>query len=154
KKLVISYCFPPYSDTSANVAAKQIAKEAQLVDVISANMERVRAKDPTTTLISAKFMAQQREERVEPSIASLPLIYAFAQSALRTANKFQMQNAGYDHLYSRALWSGSPVAAVLVKSKFPDIHRHAEFSEPLRKGGAGTDRPGVITWGRTTLSLK
>ena len=154
KKLVISYCFPPYSDTSANVAAKQIAKEAQLVDVISANMERVRAKDPTTTLISAKFVAQHREERVEPSFASWPLISAFAQSALRTATKFQKQNADYEHMYSRALWSGSHVAAVLIKSKFPDIHWQAEFSDPLRKGVNGTDRPGSVTWSRTTLSLK
>ena len=154
KKLVISYCFSPYSDTSANVAAKQIAKESELVDVISANMERVREKDQTTSLIGARYVVRHSEVKVEPSFSSWPLISGFARSALRTAIKFQKQGSPYESMYSRALWSGSHVAAVLVKTKFPSINWQAEFSDPLRKGVDGTTRTGPITWGRTTMLLK
>lgn len=154
KRLVISYCFSPYNDTSANVAAKQITKEAELVDVISANMERVRGKDESTSLIAARYVVKHKEEKVEPSFSSWPLISGFAQSALRTASRNQRRDVTYRTMYSRALWSGSHVAAALVKTKFPNIHWEAEFSDPLRKGVNGTDRKGPITWGRTTIALK
>lgn len=154
KKLVISYCFSPYSDTSANVASKQIAKDSELVDVISANMGRVREIDQSTNLIAAKYVARHSEENVEPSFSSWPLISEFAQSALRTAIKFQKHGSAYESMYSRALWSGSHVAAVLVKNKFPSIKWQAEFSDPLRMGVDGTTRTGPITWGRTTVVLK
>ncbi|MGP5005146.1 glycosyltransferase [Corynebacterium casei] len=154
KRLVISYCFPPYADTSANVAAKQIAKDGELVDVISANMGRVRTKDESTEFIAAKFVVRHVEIRGEPSFASWPLISSFATSALRHAVKYQKQNGPYESLYSRALWSGSHVAAALVKSKYPKIYWEAEFSDPLRKGVDGSNRDGKLTWGRTTLALK
>ena len=154
KRLVISYCFPPYADTAGNVAAKQIAVEGELVDVLSANMERVRTKDASTKLIAAKYIAHHEELRVDPSFSSWPLIARFARTALRSATKLQKENGRYASLYSRALWSGSHVAAALVKIKFPNIGWEAEFSDPLRKGVNGADRPGRITWGPTTNALR
>lgn len=154
KRLVISYCFPPYSDTSASVAAKQIAKEGELVDVISANMGRVRAKDESTELIAAKFVVRHKEIGAEPSFSNWSLISSFAISALRSAVKFQKQGTPYESLYSRALWSGSHVAAVLVKTKFPKIYWEAEFSDPLKTGIDGSIRSGKLTWGRTTTILQ
>lgn len=154
KRLVFSYCFPPYADTSANVAAKQIAEEGQLVDVIFANMSRVRRKDSSTQLIGATSIARREEVDVDPSFSNWPLITSFARSALRKAVKIQREQGLYESMYSRALWSGSHVAAALMKSQFPKIEWEAEFSDPLRMGVDGKSRKGKVTWGWTTSQLK
>lgn len=154
KRLVISYCFPPYSDTSAIVAAKQVAAEKELVDVISATMDRVRALDESTALIAAKYIRHHELLRVDPSFSSWPLISTFANEAVRTATKMQKQNGVYESMYSRALWSGSHVGAALIKTKFPSIFWEAEFSDPLRHGVKGYPREGRITWGLTAYRLK
>lgn len=154
RRLVISYCFPPYSDTSANVVAKQIAEDEILVDVISANMARVRNIDASTSLIAPEYIVQHIEEKVEPSFASWPLISSFARKSLKSATLLQLQGHLYETMYSRALWSGSHVAAALVKHRFPKIHWEAEFSDPMRRGVDGASRNGKITWGRTTNRLR
>lgn len=154
KRLVISYCFPPYSDTSAIVAAKQVVVEEELVDVISATMDRVRTVDNSTELIAAKYIRHHELLRVDPSFSSWPLISSFAAGAVRAATRMQKKNGGYESMYSRALWSGSHVGAALVKSKFPSIYWEAEFSDPLRQGVNGSPRQGRITWGTTTRRLR
>src|SRR5699024_8305260 len=142
------------ADTAGNVAAKQIAVEGGLVDVLSANMERVRTKDASTKLIAAKYIAHHEELRVDPSFSSSPLIARFARTALRSAAKLQKENVPYASLDCRALWSASHVAASLVKIKFHNMNWEAEFSDPLRNGVNGADRRGLITWGPTTHALQ
>lgn len=154
KRLVISYCYPPYADTSANVAAKTIARRGEFVDVISANMSRVRSEDPSTQLIVEPFMIRHEELNVDASFASWPLIAHFGRKALRCAQKWAKNNGGYETLYSRALWSGSHVAAALVKLKFPHVQWEAEFSDPLRFGVDGQLREGKITRGAVTRAFK
>lgn len=154
RRLVISYCFPPYADTAANVVAKHIAARGELVDAISADMSRVRGKDPSTQLIIESYLAQHAEIRVDPSFAAWPLISSFARKAARVAGKRMNSAEPYEAMYSRALWSGSHVAAALVKLKHPGLSWEAEFSDPLRFGVDGQPREGAITPGLTTLQLR
>src|SRR5699024_3833902 len=126
----------------------------ELVDVISATMDRVRAVDNSTELIAAKYIRHHELLRVDPSFSSWPLISNFAAGAVRAATRMQKKNGGYESMYSRALWSGSHVGAALVKSKFPSIYWEAEFSDPLRQGVNGSPRQGRITWGTTTRRLR
>lgn len=153
-RLVISYCFPPYADTSANVIAKQIAEDAVLVDVISADMSRVRKMDESTNLIAPEYIVHHQVEKVDASFTSWPLISSFGRKALKTATVRHLCELPYQTMYSRALWSGSHVAAALVKDRFPKIFWEAEFSDPLRKGVDGKKREGKITRGRVTKTLR
>lgn len=154
RRLVVSYCFPPYSDTSANVAAKTIIRQGELVDVISANMSRVRKKDSSSLLMVEPYIARSKELNVDPSFASWPMICSFARKALKQANKWSKRGPLYTSMYSRALWSGSHVAAALVKLSNPALYWEAEFSDPLRVGADGELREGKITPGLTTRKLR
>lgn len=153
KRVVFSYCFPPYADTSANVAAKVIRARGELVDVYSANMSRVRGKDDSTLLIVEPFVGHSVEIATEPSFANWGLICDYARKAVRSATIQQRKKQPYESMYSRALWSGSHVAALLHKAKFPDAIWEAEFSDPMALGIDGTLRPGELTWNRTTAQL-
>ena len=46
RRLVASYCFPPYSDTAAVVAAKRVHDRGEPVDVICNAMDSIRQQDP------------------------------------------------------------------------------------------------------------
>ncbi|WP_083304450.1 glycosyltransferase [Corynebacterium sp. HMSC065D07] len=154
KRLVFSYCFPPYADTSANVTAKVIRQDAELVDVFSANMSRVREYDESARLIVDPYLAHVEELDVVPSFSHWRAICSYASQAARKAHKQAKSRGGYESMYSRALWSGSHVAAALFKSKHPETYWQAEFSDPLSVGVDGGLRPGKLTRGVTTYRLR
>ncbi|OFQ54744.1 glycosyltransferase [Corynebacterium sp. HMSC074H12] len=153
-RLVFSYCFPPYADTSANVTAKVIRNDAELVDVFYANMQRVRGRDDSTRLIVDPYLIHAEEIDVVPSFAHWGAICSYARQASRKASKRARKQGGYESMYSRALWSGSHVAAALFKDKHPGTRWEAEFSDPLSVGVDGTPRPGELTRGITTHQLR
>ena len=153
-RLVFSYCFPPYADTSANVTAKVIRNDAELVDVFYANMQRVRGRDDSTRLIVDPYLVHAEEIDVVPSFAHWGAICSYARQAARKASKRARKQGDYESMYSRALWSGSHVAAALFKDKHPGTRWEAEFSDPLSVGVDGTLRPGELTRGTTTHRLR
>lgn len=148
-RLAISFCFPPYADPAANVAAKRLAARRQLVDVISADMSAVRSIDSTSEEIANPWIASHTEIPVYPAFASWPLISKFASATLKKA-----MTREYESLYSRAMWSGSHVAAALLKLRRPAVHWEAEFSDPMRFDATGAERNGEITPGRVTDELR
>lgn len=154
QRLVFSYCFPPFADTSANVAAKVIRNDAVLVDVFYADMARVRGRDDSTRLIVDPYLVHVEELDVVASFAHWGAICSYARQAARKANKRAKNQGGYESMYSRALWSGSHVAAALFKEKHPETRWEAEFSDPLSIGIDGAPRPGKLTRGVTTHTLK
>lgn len=153
RRVVFSYCFPPYADTSANVAAKVIRTRGELVDVYYASMARVRSTDETTGLIVDPFVVHAEELTVEPSFSSWNLICDYARKAARSAARRAKKQGGYDSMYSRAMWSGSHVAGALFKMQHPAVHWEAEFSDPLYLGADGAKRPGELSWNLTTRAL-
>lgn len=153
-RLVISYCFPPYADTSANVVSKVIRAQGEEVDVYYANMSRVRSKDESTLSIVAPFVAKSTEIQVAPSFANWDLIGEFGLEVSEAASTRMETEAPYASMYTRALWSGSHVAGALLKSKFPQLHWEAEFSDPLAFGADGRPREGTLTPGAVTDRLE
>lgn len=144
--LVFSYCFPPFSDTSAIVAAKVVAERASRADVISANLEGVRNRDSSLSLVASRWIASHTEIDCPPSFSDWNSISRFAQLAFEAAEEKQGKNgADYKSVYSRALWVGSHVAALLFKLRFPAVRWSAEFSDPLRYGVDGSKRSGELT---------
>ncbi|MDU0479900.1 glycosyltransferase [Staphylococcus chromogenes] len=154
RRVVFSYCFPPFADTSANVTAKVIRAEKQLVDVYFADMSRVRGRDESTRLIVEPFVSHQVEIATQPSFADWGLICDYARKAVRSARIQQRTQSKYQSMYSRALWSGSHVAALLFKSIHPAVSWDAEFSDPMAVGVDGSPRAGKLTWNTTTLRIR
>lgn len=154
KRLIFSYCFPPYADTSANVVAKVIRQDAELVDVFYASMGRVRGYDKSTRLIVDPYLAHAEELDVAASFSHWGAICSYAREAVRKAHKRAKKQGGYESMYSRALWSGSHVAAALFKNMHPDTWWEAEFSDPLSVGIDGSPRQGKLTTGMTTYKFK
>lgn len=134
QRLVFSYCFPPFADPAANVVAKRISRNQQVVDVVSADMSAVRRIDSSTRLLVDPWVHEHYLVSGYPSFASWPAIAEFAQKAVRAAN------GSYSSVYSRALWSGSHVAGSLYKIKHPAVKWEAEFSDPMRWDANGKSR--------------
>ena len=131
-----------------------IRNDAELVDVFYANMQRVRGRDDSTRLIVDPYLVHAEEIDVVPSFAHWGTICSYARQAARKASKRARKQGGYESVYSRALWSGSHVAAALFKAKHPGTRWEAEFSDPLSVGVDGTPRPGELTKGITTHQLR
>jgi len=56
KDLVISYCFPPYVDTSGNNMAKRVREWGEVVDVVHNDMGGMRKVDYSLNLIADEFI--------------------------------------------------------------------------------------------------
>lgn len=148
KRLVFSYCFPPFGDPAANVVAKRIARRREVVDVVSADMSAVREVDPSTEALVAPWVRNNRVIGGYPSFSSWPSIARFGRKASRSTV------TAYDEIYSRALWSGSHVAGALYKINHPSVKWEAEFSDPLRWDAAGEPRLGGPATGRVAQRLR
>ncbi|MDR7329886.1 glycosyltransferase [Corynebacterium guangdongense] len=145
RDLAISYCFSPFSDTSAVVAEKAIAERGRVVDVISNDMSKVRKKDHSVSFLAARWIDRHIVVDTPPSFAGWEPISKFGEKAFEEAERLSRQKGGYETLYSRALWVGSHVAAAMFKNRHPEVKWTAEFSDPLRFGVEGQRREGAFT---------
>ncbi|OMH24536.1 hypothetical protein BKD30_08130 [Tersicoccus phoenicis] len=144
KHLAISYCFVPFEDTSATVAAKAIAERGRVVDVILNDMSSVRRTDPSLRTIAGRYIATETVIDAPASFAGWPAIRQFVEKGLAEANRLASKAGGYETLYSRVLWAGSHFLAGLFKAEHPDVVWTAEFSDPLSFGADGAPRPGTM----------
>lgn len=128
KALVISYCFPPFVDTSACVMAKRIRKKGLIVDVIHNDMSKVRQTSNDLNLLVSDLIEQRKLINTPSTFANWSGIYAFALESLKWASRKQ---AHYESIYSRAMWPASHFAAFLIKKSNPTVKWTAEFSDPI-----------------------
>lgn len=144
KDLVIAYCFAPFSDTSAIVAAKAVAERRRVVDVISNDMTGVRRVDQSAGALVDRWIDTQYTIDSPPSFAGWDQISQFASKAGAVADREDMRAGGYESVYSRALWVGSHLAAALFKLDHWSVRWTAEFSDPLRTDATGARRAGDV----------
>lgn len=154
EELVISYCFAPYSDTSAVVIAKRIRERSSVVDVIANDMSSVRGLDTSLLSIGSEFIDSCLYVGSPTSFSDWESNCNFAEEALKLATQNKIEKKGYKRLYSRALWMGSHLAAAIYKIENPAVTWTAEFSDPLRVNSEGLNRPGKIVWNRYAKRLK
>ena len=128
KSLVISYCFPPYVDTSACVMAKRLRAEGKIVDVVHNNMGKVRNVSNDLNLLVNDLIEQRKIVNTPSTFANWSGIYGFAIETLKWATRKQ---SNYEEIYSRAMWPASHFAAFLVKQAKPELKWTAEFSDPI-----------------------
>lgn len=154
KDLAFVYCFAPFSDTSAVVAAKAIVERGRVTDVITNDMSKVRRYDYAVSALADRWIADREIISSPPSFAGWAPICDFAEKALAVAERKHALNGSYENIYSRALWVGSHVAAALFKNKHWGVRWTAEFSDPLRRDAEGQERPGELTDNATAEYLK
>ncbi|OFT34785.1 hypothetical protein HMPREF3155_08375 [Corynebacterium sp. HMSC06D04] len=146
--LVISFCFPPFSDPSSSVVAKRIHDWREPVDVICNDMSTVRRTDWTLKAVSAPFVCKVTELDSPNYFSDWGALLDFGEKAKAAFIKNQFAGRKYEKLYSRALWAGSHLAGALIKLNTGDsIRWTAEFSDPLRFDVTGKHRSGVIESG-------
>ena len=144
RRLVVSYCFPPYVDPAGIVAAKRIQAASKPVDVIYNQMKDVRDSNPRLEGIVDEFLGDSIELKTSTSFGNWKAIEAFADEAAEAAGGREAAKGSYESVYSRALWPASNYAAALIKVKNPKIHWAAEFSDPILLDIHGTARHGKL----------
>ncbi len=153
RDLAILYCFTPYSDTSALVAARRIRARGVVTDVISQQMDDLKDKDPTSLQIAHEFLDVVRFLPGRATVVGWEPTRRYAEKAARLAAELQAEKGPYRTLYSRAMAPQSHVAAAVVKLQNPDIVWTAEFSDPLLMNPYGEERVGDIGKDRVTKAL-
>lgn len=144
RDLVVSYCFAPYSDTSAVVASKAIVERGKVVDVIYNDMSAVRRKDSNLETIAGRFIDTTTEIHAPASFSGWVQISEFVSKGIAVADRRDALIGGYESLYSRVLWPGSHFLAALFKIRHSGVTWTAEFSDPLSTDASGTVRKGDL----------
>lgn len=143
--LVISYCFPPYSDTSAVVMAKRVRARGEVVDVVSNRMDGARGTDPTLHGIAAPFVEKHMLLRTEPKFSSWRAFEEFRRVGMkRIRQQEETRGRPYDRVYSRAMWPASNILAAHYKLRHPRSFWTAEFSDPISRNIEGHERGGGL----------
>lgn len=125
--LVISYCHPPFVDTSAVVTAKRVFEFNQLCDVMCADMSEVRSINPELVKIDQHLVRDSFVISTPVTFGGWEGIYDFCTSV----NLLTDKNKKYKKLYSRSFWPASHFAALEYKRKNPSVYWIAEFSDPV-----------------------
>lgn len=126
KRLYISYCFPPYSDTSGVVMAKRIVESGLPCDVVHNNMYDVRNMDLTLERLAEPYIESRTEINTTSSFTNSKYITLFVERSLEKLDIYK-----YKEIYSRALWPASHVLAYEIFKENSNIKWIAEFSDPL-----------------------
>lgn len=114
-RLVISYCFAPYADTSAVVMSKRINKMKKPVDVISNSMSNVRSRDESLNQIASFNIGRHIELKAPQSFSNWDAIVKFSEMIVQEVGRIISKRGVYKEIYSRAMWPASHFAAALIK---------------------------------------
>lgn len=126
EQLVISYCYPPFVDTSAVIVAKRINQFSKLSDIIANNMEKNRSIDQEVMILNKHYVNNVYYLNSPTSFGGWPAIKDFVEQTIKlTENKI------YKQVYSRVLWPASNFAACMYKLRNPTTKWIAEFSDPV-----------------------
>lgn len=131
KKLIISFCFTPYMDTSANVMAKRIRENNEVVDVIQNNMRKIRGIDNSSSLLTHELIEDQIIINSHPFFGSWYHINDFCKKGMEKINENIKKKGEYEEIYSRAMFPASHFLAFEYKLKYPNVKWIAEFSDPI-----------------------
>lgn len=145
RTLVFSYCFPPFADSAGVVAAKVIAAQGERVDVISNDISSNRQTDKSLNFLCDRWINRRAQLNTPTSFSGSDYVAQFATAALKKAEQWNYLNNGYDRIYSRAMWIGSHIAALLFAERHPEVRWQAEFSDPLKYDASHNLRTGDIT---------
>ncbi|MEH7348648.1 glycosyltransferase [Gottfriedia acidiceleris] len=160
RTLVISYCFPPYVDTSGIVMAKRIIEQKEVVDVVYNNMSNNREIDFRLNPMVDTFISKRVEISSKTSFRNWFYIRSFVTQAMKEIKKLEVKNGVYQVVKSRVIWPGSNFLAFKYKVKNPSVKWIAEFSDPVlfdinsNKRDSPIYDPGFILIAKSLLKKK
>src|SRR5699024_10470587 len=128
KSLVLSYCFPPFSDTSATIVSKRIVEKGEIVDVVSNNMRKIRHEEPSLNKMIEKYIGKRVTVNKPASFSNMYYLSDYVDAAVRVYLKNIDQ---YNNVYSRAMFPISHIPGYFIKKLNPEVKWVAEFSDPL-----------------------
>jgi len=138
--LVISYCHPPFVDTSAVVSAKRVFEFNEICDVICADMSTVRSINPELSKINRHLVRDSFVLSINPTFGGWSGIYEFSSAIESLVN-----DKTYESVYSRSFWPASHFAAFEYKRLHPEVKWIAEFSDPIILDIEGNTRKADIS---------
>lgn len=144
RDLAICYCFPPFQDTSAMVAAKRLQERGLVTDVISHDVSAFRSRDPGSVALAEPVVGRTHVVTGPASLSNWRAVPDFASQAWATMRGWEDVQGAYRTVYSRSVAMNSHFAAALIKLRRPEIDWVAEFSDPMRLGVTGDERPGEV----------
>ncbi|HWJ11015.1 MAG TPA: glycosyltransferase [Nocardioides sp.] len=131
RELATLYAFLPFADTSALVAARRIRERDVTVDVIANTLRGTRGTDQTGWLIADTRVARLHQVDATPTAFQWPGVVAYCRQGMKVAERWMAEQGPYESLYSRAMQPPSHLLAAMLKSRHPEIHWRAEFSDPM-----------------------
>jgi len=131
KKLVISYNFSPFVDTSANVMAKRIREKNEVIDVIQNDMSNLRSVDDEIHILTDSLIENQIIIDSRAYFGSWPYIKDFYKKGMVEINNLVSKKGEYQEIYSRAMFPASHFLGFEYKIKYPNVKWIAEFSDPI-----------------------
>lgn len=131
KKLVISYCFPPHVDTSANVMAKRVRENNELVDVVQNDMSDIRSVDKKNNLLIDDLIENQIVIDSKSFFGSWTHIKEFCEKGMDEISDLISKKGEYEEIYSRSMFPASHFLGFEYKIRFPKVKWIAEFSDPI-----------------------
>lgn len=140
RTLVASYCFPPYSDTAAIVAAKRVREAGEAVDVICNAMDSVRSQDWSLVQIAGDLVRRFAALPTATAFSSWRSVSEYVNVGMLTFQRWEAEQGAYEHLYSRAQFAASHFLAGRIKTERPQIRWRAEFSDPVSHDVLGQPR--------------
>lgn len=129
--LVVSYCFPPFVDTAAIVAAKRVRETGRPVDVIQNEMTPERTTDPGLARIADDLVVRRAQIDSATYFSAWKAVVRWTELGLQQALAWDREGPGYERMYSRAHFAASHVLAARFKLLRPGVRWQAEFSDPL-----------------------
>ena len=140
RRVVASYCFPPYSDTAAIVAAKRVHDRGEPVDVICNAMDSIRHQDAGLVQLCGGLVRRFAAVPSRTAFSSWTSVVDYERLGLETFLRWESLQGDYESVYSRAQFAASHFLAAQVKLSRPGIVWDAEFSDPLSHDVLGNVR--------------
>ena len=141
RDLAVLYTSVPYVDTSANVAARRISARGRIVDVISNNMTKRLATDPSSEALWAEYLDRRIEVVAHPSDTWWPGVTEFCRKGFSQFSLLEGSKGPYSSVYSRVMHPTSHFLAAWLKLRRPGLTWLAELSDPVRHDVRGNERP-------------
>lgn len=136
EQLVVAFNFPPFNDGSAVTVAKRIVENQNPVDVVTADLSRVRSKDSTLSDLVSPWVNRVHQLSVPIKFADESSIRPFVTRGLHA-----LRGRAYTSVYSRSMWPHSHFIAAHVRATGIAGHWTAEFSDPILWHVDATRRP-------------
>lgn len=126
--LVVSYCAPPYSDTSATIVTKRILESEKIVDVISNKMDNIRGIDKSLQYLAEPYISNNIVNQKNASFSN----FYFLSTYIDKVFQYYCNNIEkYKTVYSRAMFPISHIPPLFIKILNKNVYWKAEFSDPL-----------------------